>query len=132
MNDTLNDTIVDHVLLPAPTTSPPALPAEDLLRPDNPAEGLLSAADWRAIGEQLGLSARERSVARLIFEGNSRFQIAKLLACAEGTVRVYIDRVFAKLNVADRLGVALRLMRVHLALCAQAAASQKDATCIAE
>jgi DNA-binding NarL/FixJ family response regulator len=52
----------------------------------------------------------------LIFEGNTRFQIGRRLQCADSTVRVYIDRVFAKLNVVDRLGMALRILRVHLAL----------------
>ena len=72
--------------------------------------------DWIALAGQLGLSARELSVAVLMFEGKSRYQITHRLGCAPGTVRVYIDRLFAKLNVNDRLGMALRVMRVHLGL----------------
>ena len=115
MNDTVvdqvlfppTDTVADQVLMP-PTTARGEISLEDLLWPENPAEGLLDAEDWVRLGRQLQLSDRECSVARLIFEGYTRFQIVRKLRCATGTVRVYIDRVFAKLKVVDRLGMALR------------------------
>jgi DNA-binding CsgD family transcriptional regulator len=84
------------------------------------------------VGQHLGLSARELSVAILILEGTSRSQIARRLQCAPGTIRVYIDRLFAKLHVAERLGMALRLIRVAVAVGAfpgQAVVSHKNATC---
>lgn len=133
MNDTMNDTIVDQALFPPATTSArPALSVEDLLRPKNPAEGLLGSEDWRVIADRLRLSPRERSVATLIFNGKTRSQIARALECADGTVRVYIDRVFLKFNVVDRLGLALRVMRVHQAIAGarvRTPASHKAATC---
>jgi DNA-binding NarL/FixJ family response regulator len=107
----------------------------DLLLPRNPGEEMLAAEEWERVAHQLQLSAREFSVAVLIFEGNSRHQIARRLHCASGTVRIYIDRLFAKLNVPDRLGMVLRVMRVHLALAAQrdrSDLSQKDATWVAK
>jgi DNA-binding NarL/FixJ family response regulator len=93
---------------------------------------MLSREGWTQVGRHLHLSARELSVAILIFEGAARAQIARRLGCAPGTVRVYIDRLFAKLKVADRLGMALRVIRVAVAVGAlpgQAAVSHKDATC---
>jgi DNA-binding CsgD family transcriptional regulator len=84
------------------------------------------------VGQHLGLSDRELSVAILIFEGWSRWHIAHRLECAPGTIRVYIDRLYAKLNVADRLGMALRLIRVAVVtgeFPGQAIVSHKNATC---
>jgi DNA-binding NarL/FixJ family response regulator len=97
------------------------------VRPRHPGSGLLSDENWLQVAAQLHLTAREFSVAVLLFEGKTRFQIARRLKCAPGTVRVYIDRLFAKLNVKDRLGVALGIVRVHLAMPA-APTSHKDAT----
>jgi DNA-binding NarL/FixJ family response regulator len=84
--------------------------------PENPGEDWVTDDDWALIAMHFQLSARELGVAVLLFEGNSRFQIAQKLACAPGTVRVYIDRLFAKLNVQDRLGMALRVVRVYLGI----------------
>lgn len=69
-------------------------------------------ADWQTIGETFRLTRRELSVAMLIFEGKSRYVISRRLRCAPSTVRTYIDRLFAKLQVKDRLGMALRIVRV--------------------
>jgi DNA-binding NarL/FixJ family response regulator len=81
---------------------------------DHPGKGLLSEDDWRRVGVQFRLTERELSVAILIFEGETRSQVARQLQCAPGTVRVYIDRLFAKLGVRDRLGMALCVVRTHL------------------
>ena len=71
---------------------PGALPID--LMPQNPGEDMFSGEDWTLIAASLHLSARELSVAVLMFEGKTRFQIARKLKCAPGTVRVYIDRLF--------------------------------------
>jgi DNA-binding NarL/FixJ family response regulator len=86
------------------------------LMPRNPGEDMFSGEDWTLIAASLRLSARELSVAVLMFEGKTRFQIARKLQCAPGTVRVYIDRLFTKLHVMDRLGLVLRIVRIHLQL----------------
>jgi len=84
----------------------------------NPGQDFLSAEDWLRVAERVHLTARELSVAILIFEGHTRWQIARKLKCAPGTVRVYIDRLFAKLKVQDRVGLVLRLVRIHLEITA--------------
>ena len=65
------------------------------------------------------LSDRERTVAQLLFDGESREQIALLLRKPDGTnlspetVRVYIDRLLRKLNVTDPMQMAIRILRVQ-------------------
>jgi DNA-binding NarL/FixJ family response regulator len=100
----------------------------------HPGEGFLSDAEWSSVALAFDLTGRELSVAMLIFEGKTRYQIARALHCAPGTVRVYIDRLFAKLEVTDRLGMALRLVRLHLSLrsTADLRVSHKSATCEGE
>ncbi len=95
---------------------------DELLAPANPAEGMLTPEEWISIGIALDLSTRELCVAILIFEGQTRANIARQLhkkdgaEVSPGTVRVYIDRLFQKLRVNDRVGFVLRIMRVHLTL----------------
>lgn len=110
---------------------PGRLEGKDLPQLKNPGEGFLSSADWASIAISSNLTGRELSVAILMFEGKTRYQIARSLHCASGTVRVYIDRLFAKLQVTDRLGMALRLVRLHLSLreAAELPSSHKSATC---
>ncbi len=82
----------------------------------HPGESLLTPEQWKQVGSQFRLTRRELSVAMLMFEGKTRNQIARRLHCAPGTVRTYIDRLFAKLDVQDRLGMALRIVRVSVPL----------------
>ena len=91
----------------------------DLLSPGNPAAGLFTPEDWIAIGAALNLSPRELCIVVLIFEGRTRDSIARNLREADGTplststVRAYIDRLFEKLRVEDKVGLILRVVRVH-------------------
>ena len=86
--------------------------------PINPGEDFFSAEQWKMIGRALGFSEREREVTRLIIEGRTRTEIATILRkrngdlLSEETVRVYVDRIFRKAYVPDRLGLALRLVRI--------------------
>jgi DNA-binding NarL/FixJ family response regulator len=68
---------------------------------------------WGVIAEEYGLSFREVQVAELLFLGLSRPEIAKVLECAAGTVRVYIDRLYQKMEVKDRLSFAIRLTQLR-------------------
>jgi DNA-binding NarL/FixJ family response regulator len=90
--------------------------AATFVAPKNPGLDFLSGEDWVRVSTKLDLTQRELSVAVLIFEGKTRAQIARKLHIAPGTVRVYIDRLFDKLNVVDRVGLVLRIVRIHLAL----------------
>lgn len=60
------------------------------------------------------LSAREREVLLLVAEGLANKQIAKRLGIAERTVKVHLGSVFRRIGVADRTSAAL-WARDHLA-----------------
>lgn len=98
------------------------------IRGPHPGEGLLTHQQWEAIGKRFRLTKRELTVAVLIFEGQTRRQIGYRLNCAPGTVRTYIDRLFIKLEVTDRLGMALRVVHVLLMPPEKQRLSHKGAT----
>lgn len=53
------------------------------------------------------LTQREREIATLIGSGENNKQIARRLAIAEGTVKAHLTEIFRKLDIADRLKLAL-------------------------
>jgi DNA-binding NarL/FixJ family response regulator len=53
------------------------------------------------------LSARERQVLLLVAEGLANKQIATRLGIAERTVKVHLGSVFRRIGVADRTSAAL-------------------------
>jgi DNA-binding NarL/FixJ family response regulator len=53
------------------------------------------------------LSAREREVLELVAEGLANKQIARRLGIAERTVKVHLGNVFRRIGVADRTSAAL-------------------------
>ncbi len=62
----------------------------------------------RAVGELLSnLTRREYEIATLVGNGESNKQIARRLAITERTVKAHLTEVFRKLEVADRLKLAL-------------------------
>jgi DNA-binding CsgD family transcriptional regulator len=60
------------------------------------------------------LSPREREVARMIGEGLTDKQIAVRLAVELSTVRTYLNRIFDKLGVHRRSGIAAAIGRLDL------------------
>lgn len=66
-----------------------------------------------AVGPDFGrqrriqLSSRERDIIRLLCEGLSNKEIAARLQLREGTVKVYLSRIFEKAKVKDRFELAL-------------------------
>ena len=57
------------------------------------------------------LTPREGQLARLIAHGLSNKEIAYRLNIATGTVKVYLSRLFDKLNVSDRYELALLMLK---------------------
>lgn len=53
------------------------------------------------------LTRREQEIAMLVGNGESNKQIAQRLAITEGTVKAHLTEIFRKLDVADRLRLAL-------------------------
>ncbi|MFI6171048.1 response regulator [Nocardia sp. NPDC051052] len=62
----------------------------------------VSAPSTAADGAELGLSARELDVLRLIAKGQNNSEIAKELFIGVSTVKSHINSLFAKLHVRDR------------------------------
>jgi DNA-binding NarL/FixJ family response regulator len=61
-----------------------------------------------AVGDRLSmLTGREQEVSRAVAKGSSNKEIARQLGITERTVKAHIGSVFQKLNVRDRLHLAL-------------------------
>jgi DNA-binding NarL/FixJ family response regulator len=65
----------------------------------------------RAEIRRAALTAREAQLVRLLSLGLKNREIAATLSVTEGTVKVYLSRLFAKLGVKDRFELALYGMR---------------------
>ena len=89
---------------------------EAMLLPVNPGEDFLTGAEWVTLANDVQLTNREIVVAALLLHGRTRKSIGKHLRLSPETVRVYIDRLFEKLQVRDRLGLALRIARIREAM----------------
>ncbi len=60
----------------------------------------------------LGLTGREAEVLLWVAQGKGNSDIARILGCAENTVKVHLARVFEKLGVENRNAAALRAIDV--------------------
>jgi DNA-binding CsgD family transcriptional regulator len=82
---------------------------EDFAEPTaQEARYLTSRAPWgtgRRGSEPAALTRRERQVAALVCEGLTNRQIASRLYVTNKTVEMHLSKVFAKLNVTNRVGV---------------------------
>jgi DNA-binding NarL/FixJ family response regulator len=58
------------------------------------------------------LTPRQRDVFELIVQGMSNKEIARTLRLAEGTVKIHIKALFAKLGVRRRAAVAVASTRL--------------------
>ena len=59
------------------------------------------------------LTAREEQVAQLAANGASNQQIATECQITERTVKAHLSAIFEKLNIADRLQLALKVHGIH-------------------
>jgi DNA-binding NarL/FixJ family response regulator len=71
------------------------------------------------------LSPRERQLATLLAQGLKNKEIAYALGITEGTVKVYLSRLFQKAGVADRFELALFALK-NLGSTPSAGAKQQE------
>ena len=67
----------------------------------------LTADECRELVCTLGLPPRQARIVELILEGKKDKQIAIALGLKRCTVRTYLGRIFARLGVTDRTGLAV-------------------------
>ncbi|MFD0735127.1 helix-turn-helix transcriptional regulator [Planotetraspora mira] len=75
--------------------------------------GAASASGAGRDAGDLGLSPREFEVARLVADGLTNQQIAQRLFLSVRTIETHLSRIFTKLDVSSRVGVATALNRRH-------------------
>ncbi len=87
-------------------------------RPAMPQKGthVLPAAQWRAVLESLHLSDREAEILMQVFDDQKEQAIAFNLGISPHTVHTHFERMYRKLGVRDRTGLALRVFRAFLEL----------------
>ena len=59
-----------------------------------------------------GLAGREREVLELIAQGRTNKEIARALSISPATVKAHVERIIAKLGVADRTQAAVLIARI--------------------
>ena len=71
---------------------------------------LFSDGEWARTQRELGLSARQAQIVRLVLQGKADKQIASDLNISPATVRTHMRRLFAKFNLNDRLELTLLVL----------------------
>lgn len=68
--------------------------------------------EWE--GQRLQLSERETEVLNWVVRGKSVNSIATILSLSPDTVKTYSKRIYAKLEVSDRVGAVIKALRLGL------------------
>ncbi len=71
---------------------------------------LFSPQQWRILAKQLGLTPRQRQIARLICLGQTNDEMAVKLELAPHTVRMHKQALYRRLRIRDRIGVPIRVV----------------------
>ncbi len=82
----------------------------------HPGERLITACEWPAIGNHLGLTTRELEVIVLLFHSNTVETISRKLTIKPRTVRQYVEQVHVKLKLTDRIELILRVIEARDAI----------------
>ncbi len=76
-------------------------------------EPLIDAAGWDALQSALGLSRREIEVTQHVFACEKMSTTARRLQLSLGTVKTYMQRVYAKLDVDNQRSLLLTILSTH-------------------
>jgi DNA-binding CsgD family transcriptional regulator len=66
-----------------------------------------------ALRERFGLSRQESRILRLLIDGRSNMEIARVLSISSHTVRHHLESIFPKLRVRSRTEIASKLLRAE-------------------
>jgi DNA-binding NarL/FixJ family response regulator len=79
----------------------------------HPGSRLVVPEEWPAIARSFGLTTREREVVILLFRGRTCASIAQDLSIRTRTVRQYLEQIYNKLDIQDRIELVLRIIEVR-------------------
>ena len=74
---------------------------------------------WQAIVIELKLSPQQTLIVESILRGNQDKQIAEELDLSVATVRTYLNRIFERTDVRDRLNLVLMIFKMAQQLVSQ-------------
>ncbi|MBI1827296.1 MAG: helix-turn-helix transcriptional regulator [Planctomycetes bacterium] len=77
---------------------------------------LFTAARWAELAERIGLTPRQREVAKLICRSFTNAHISAELRVSLGTVRLHVDALFKRLGVHSRVGTIVQLVLADRAM----------------
>lgn len=67
--------------------------------------------------KSLKLSPQQVKIVELLLEGKRDKEIVLELGLSKHTVRTYLQRIFTRLGVTDRMGLVLKIATLHCAVC---------------
>ncbi|MGA3065579.1 MAG: helix-turn-helix transcriptional regulator [Tepidisphaeraceae bacterium] len=73
--------------------------------------------EWAALVAAMELSLQQAKIVELILQGKQDKQIASELGLSMHTVRTYLNRIFARFEVTDRVGLVLRVFAGYRDCC---------------
>jgi DNA-binding NarL/FixJ family response regulator len=72
---------------------------------------LISPEEWTNVRHRLRLSERQAQIVRLLVQGKADKQIAYELGVSTSTIRTYMDRLFRRFNLHDRVELIVHVFR---------------------
>ncbi|MGA3065576.1 MAG: helix-turn-helix transcriptional regulator [Tepidisphaeraceae bacterium] len=81
------------------------------------ADSHLIPCEWKGLVRALDMSGRQAEIIELILQGKKDKQIAMEMGLSKHTVRTYLNRIFARMEVTDRLGLVLRVFAEYRESC---------------
>ena len=74
----------------------------------------LTAAQWKAVTEQLRLSPQQAAIVALVVRGKQEKEIAAELGLSRPTIRTYLQRIFERAAVNSRLELVIQVFTICL------------------
>lgn len=79
----------------------------------DPGQHQLSIQQWSDVCRKMKMSLREQNICKLLFDGLTRQKIAEQMGISDRTVRHHMEQIHLKLDVSNRVGVVLKIIRTR-------------------